>query len=125
MYVFQPPSDWNAWTLMAIMQSRLFLFLYRTANQGESRVIPQVKASKLEGLPVPSCPSSHPISQSLLNLANQMLPSKAVLAKAQTDKDRNYYEAKCAALDRQIDTLVYQLYGLTADEIAIVEGTKE
>lgn len=29
---------------------------------------------------------------------------------------------KCAALDRQIDTLVYELYGLTADEIALVEG---
>ena len=26
------------------------------------------------------------------------------------------------ATDRQIDTLVYQLYGLTDDEIKIVEG---
>ena len=26
------------------------------------------------------------------------------------------------ATDRQIDTLVYQLYGLTVDEIKIVEG---
>jgi type II restriction/modification system DNA methylase subunit YeeA len=29
---------------------------------------------------------------------------------------------KCAALDRQIDALVYELYDLTADEIKIVEG---
>ncbi|MEO7148413.1 MAG: hypothetical protein ABIY40_00490 [Rhodanobacteraceae bacterium] len=29
---------------------------------------------------------------------------------------------KCAALDCQIDDLVYQLYGLTPDEIALVEG---
>ena len=29
---------------------------------------------------------------------------------------------KCAALDRQIDALVYELYGLTPDEIALVEG---
>jgi type II restriction/modification system DNA methylase subunit YeeA len=28
---------------------------------------------------------------------------------------------KCAALDRQIDALVYELYSLTADEIKIVE----
>ena len=26
------------------------------------------------------------------------------------------------ALDKQIDKLVYELYGLTAEEIAIVEG---
>jgi hypothetical protein len=42
----------------------------------------------------------------------------------QTDKDRTYYENKCAALDRQIDKLVYELYGLTEAEIAIVEGAK-
>jgi hypothetical protein len=32
-------------------------------------------------------------------------------------------ETKCAALDRQIDALVYELYALTPDEIKIVEGT--
>jgi hypothetical protein len=29
---------------------------------------------------------------------------------------------KCATLDRQIDRLVYELYDLTPEEIAIVEG---
>jgi hypothetical protein len=33
-------------------------------------------------------------------------------------------EAQIAATDRQIDALAYELYGLTADEIKIVdEGT--
>ena len=30
---------------------------------------------------------------------------------------------KIQATDRQIDTLVYDLYGLTADEIAVIEET--
>jgi len=30
---------------------------------------------------------------------------------------------RCDGLDRQIDALVYDLYGLSADEINIVEGT--
>jgi len=34
-----------------------------------------------------------------------------------------YYESKCATFDRQIDSLVYELYELTPDEIAIVEGS--
>jgi len=34
---------------------------------------------------------------------------------------RNY---RCAGLDRQIDTLVYELYGLTPDEIKIVEENR-
>ena len=52
-----------------------------------------------------------------------MLAAKKDLAKAKTDKDRTYYENKCAALDREIDRLVYDLYGLTEDEIRIVEGS--
>ena len=38
-------------------------------------------------------------------------------------KDTNSYTTCCAALDRQTDALVYELYGLTADEIKIVEGS--
>jgi len=51
-----------------------------------------------------------------------MLKAKQQLAAARTDKDKIYYENKCASLDRQIDSLVYDLYGLTIDEIKLVEG---
>ncbi|MCJ7502094.1 MAG: hypothetical protein MUP80_03410 [Acidobacteriia bacterium] len=53
-----------------------------------------------------------------------MLEAKKPLGKAKTDKDKTYYENKCAALDRQIDRLVYELYGLTEEEIQIVEQQK-
>ena len=33
-------------------------------------------------------------------------------------------QADTSALERQIDQMVYKLYGLTAEEIAIVEGKK-
>ncbi len=32
---------------------------------------------------------------------------------------------QCAALDRQIDAAVYELYGLTEEEIKIVEGKEK
>ena len=32
------------------------------------------------------------------------------------------FPRKCATLDRQIDALVYDLYGLTDEEIKLVEG---
>ena len=50
-----------------------------------------------------------------------MLEAKEQLAKAKMDKDKVYYENKCTALDRQIDSLVYDLYGLTEKEVQIVE----
>jgi hypothetical protein len=41
---------------------------------------------------------------------------------SKTESDRNYLERKCETLDKQIDQLVYQLCGLTEEEIKIVEG---
>ncbi len=54
----------------------------------------------------------------------QMLEAKRHLSAALTDGDRDFYTNKCDTLDRQIDLLVYDLYGLSSEEIKIVEGEK-
>jgi type I site-specific restriction endonuclease len=41
---------------------------------------------------------------------------------AHTAHDRDLIQRQIDATDRQIDALVYQLYGLTEEEIKIVEG---
>jgi adenine-specific DNA-methyltransferase len=61
----------------------------------------------------------------LVAKVEQMLAAKEALADAFMSKDKNLYERKCASLDHQIDRLVYDLYGLTEEEIAIVEKTTE
>ena len=38
------------------------------------------------------------------------------------EQEKTALERQIAATDAQIDRLVYDLYGLTADEIKIVEG---
>ena len=43
-------------------------------------------------------------------------------AAARTPQEKTVLERQLAATDTQIDRLVYDLYGLTADEINIVEG---
>ncbi len=58
----------------------------------------------------------------MVTLVDAMLAAKCALQSARTDRDRNHLAAKCANLDRQIDALVYQLYNLTDEEIALVEG---
>ena len=44
------------------------------------------------------------------------------LAGAQTPTDKTAIQRQISATDRQIDQLVYELYGLTDDEIRIVEN---
>lgn len=59
----------------------------------------------------------------MVALVGQMLKLHADLAAAKTAHDKTLIERQIIAADRQIDALVYELYGLTDDEIAIVEGT--
>lgn len=59
----------------------------------------------------------------MVALVGQMLKLHADLAAAKTAHDKTLIERQIITADRQIDALVYELYGLTDDEITIVEGT--
>lgn len=61
--------------------------------------------------------------QNIVNYVSQILAAKKQLQQAKTESDKNYLERKCKTLDKQIDELVYQLYGLSEEEIKIVEGS--
>lgn len=58
----------------------------------------------------------------MVALVEQMLEAKKSLQAARTDRDKSFYADRCAALDRQIDRLVFDLYGLTDAEKQIVKG---
>ena len=47
--------------------------------------------------------------------------SPSILASTETPNEKEAFQRQIAATDVQIDPLVYELYGLTDDEIQIVE----
>jgi adenine-specific DNA-methyltransferase len=122
MYVFSLREGIDPWACMAVLQSNTFLFLYRISNQGESRVIPQIKASKLETLPLPPKSEIVDAAVTLRTRVEAMLELNTKLPDAKTDHARMVIQRQLEATDRQINQLVYQLYGLTASEIAMVEA---
>jgi adenine-specific DNA-methyltransferase len=74
---------------------------------------------QLDQLPIKLLDSSN---EKIIGLVDQMLEAKKQLQQAKTEGDKNYFNRKCERLDKEIDQLVYKLYGLTEDEIKIVEG---
>lgn len=60
----------------------------------------------------------------MVKLVEGMLELHKQLAKARTGQDQTSIQRQITATDRRIERLVYELYGLTDEEIAIVEGTK-
>ena len=51
------------------------------------------------------------------------LSSRTKYNKARMDRDKELYERQIRIVDAQIDRLVYDLYGLTEEEVRVVEGT--
>ena len=58
----------------------------------------------------------------IVGLVERMLPLHQKLAAAAIPADKQLYQRQTEATDRQIDALVYELYGLTEEEIEIVAG---
>jgi hypothetical protein len=59
----------------------------------------------------------------LSGLASSMQTLHKQLAAAKSEAQKTVIQRQIDATDAQIDRLVYELYGLTAEEIAIVEET--
>ncbi|MEH1932172.1 MAG: hypothetical protein V7L14_00230 [Nostoc sp.] len=62
------------------------------------------------------------IHNQIIQLVEQMLYLHKQLNQAQTPPTKKTIQQQINATDRQINQLVYELYGLTDEEIAIVEG---
>jgi hypothetical protein len=57
----------------------------------------------------------------MVTLVEQMLELHKRLAATTSASDRDLYQRQIDATDREIDRLVYELYGLTDEEIGVVE----
>jgi adenine-specific DNA-methyltransferase len=116
--------------ILGVLNSKLISFFHsNTSANAFKDAFPKVLIKDLLNLPLPknelSTADERARHDRMVQLVDQMLEAKKQLASARTERDKTFYENKCATLDRQIDSLVYELYGLTEAEIAIVEeGSK-
>jgi len=61
----------------------------------------------------------------MVSLVDSMQTLLGQLAPAMSGAQKGIIQRQIDATDREIDRLVYELYGLTADEIALVEGNSQ
>ena len=109
--------------LLAILNSKLLTFYLQQKLITNAQGFPQILMWQLEQLPIILKDKTDKEFVKILSLVDQMLESKKKLHESKTESEKEYLENKCNSLDRQIDTLVYELYNLTDDEIEIVEGS--
>jgi hypothetical protein len=111
--------------LLGLMNSRLTNFYYEALNPERGEALAEVKKKHVEQLPVRDIDFSAPRDVAnhdrIVRLVESMLDLHKHLGSAKSNAETRVLQRQIAATDREIDRLVYDLYGLTDEEVATVE----
>lgn len=117
--------------LLGFLNSRLFWFAISNisipfgvrAGQFRYRLIYQY----MEKVPVrvidPANKADKAIRDQIVTLVDQMISLHKMRSGSKTPHEQTVIDRQIIAIDSQIDRLVYDLYGLTEEEIKLVEAT--
>ena len=99
---------WNMKFLTGVLNSTLVTYWLRSKGKMQGSNY-QVDKEPLQGIPLPIVNTSQ--QQPIIDLVDKILEAK-----------KNDSLANTLDLEAKIDKLVYELYGLTKEEIAVIEG---
>lgn len=123
LYVLKikPQVTMNYKYILGILNSHFIGWYFRKKFQiAAEDTFPQIMIGDILQIPIPTPSSTE--QKPVLHLVNQILAAKKQHT-SQSPLDRGEYpNADTSALEKQIDEMVYKLYGLTPKEIEIVEG---
>lgn len=111
--------------LLGLLNSKVLSFYnLNTSANAFKGAFPKVLIKDLLAFPLPP---REPVGlrDQMITLVDKMLALTPKLRAATTDKERAILQNAVTATDQQIDQLVYELYGLTPEEIALVEGSAQ
>ncbi|MCL4259146.1 MAG: N-6 DNA methylase [Anaerolineales bacterium] len=111
---------------LGLLNSRLVRWVYQNLTQEENRVFAEVKPVNLRKLPIRTIDFTNPAEKAqhdkMVALVEAMLAAHKSLAAAHSPAEKERLERQIQVTDKEIDSLVYQLYGLNEEEIKIVES---
>jgi len=112
--------------LLGLLNSRLLDTYLKTFSSRFRGGYYAYNRQYIEQLPIYTIDFSNPNEKALhgqlVALVEKMLELHKRLPTAKSPTDRNLFQRRISVTDHQIDRLVYDLYGLTDEEIEVVEG---
>ncbi|KKU80501.1 MAG: hypothetical protein UY05_C0005G0001, partial [Candidatus Peregrinibacteria bacterium GW2011_GWA2_47_7] len=108
--------------LLAVLNSKITTFWFaNTFDKFQRKTFPQFKVKELATFPIPNASPAE--QEKIAKKAQTMLDLNKELqaTSANTDK-HNSLKLEIEKLDREIDEAIYKLYGLTAEEVKIIES---
>ena len=121
-------SPYNIKYILAILNSHLANYLLKIEPFSNKETFPQIRLHWLKSFPIKNIDYSvndqKDKHDKLVAYVDQMIQTQKDSCNTKREEDKKLYEQKINILDNKIDELVYKLYGLTEDEIKIVEGER-
>jgi len=116
--------------LLGIINSRLISFVYPyISNKIITATLPRLAVGDVKKLPIPNIDFSKArnkqLHERIVGLVKQALQLNERYNASTKSLDSTVVVRQISAVDHQIDNLVYELYGLTKEEIRIVEESSE
>ncbi|MGL4562835.1 MAG: Eco57I restriction-modification methylase domain-containing protein, partial [Brevinema sp.] len=106
--------------VLGIINSKITSFWLDNALFKSSRkLFPRVVIKDIEQFPIPTLDLTNKKDKAL---HDDLVSKVQLMLELQKDDKNDTTKLQIEALDRQIDRLVYQMYGLTEDEIRVVEN---
>ena len=121
------PDTYKLHFLLGLLNSKLLSYLYvNQITQATKDDFPQVTIKDILDLPFPLSGAKIPekIENQIFILVSVMIDFNQKLPLAKTDHEKTFLQRQIDSTDRRIDELVYELYGLTEEEIKIVEDAQ-
>jgi hypothetical protein len=108
---------------LGVLNSRLISHLYiNQVTQATKDDFPQVTIKDVLALPFPEIDKAR--HDKMVSLVQRMLDLHKQKQSAASEQARARIEREISVTDEQIDALVYELYGLSKEEIKIVESSQ-
>jgi len=115
-------GDFDLMYALGILNSKLLNWFYqKIVNPEAGEALAQVKRGHIAQLPFAQPSNSDKNYGKLISFVEKMLALHQQIAATKTPQDTTLLQRQIDATDRQIDQLVYALYSLTDEEIALVE----
>ncbi|HOI68436.1 MAG TPA: TaqI-like C-terminal specificity domain-containing protein [Methanothrix sp.] len=119
-------SQINLKYILGLFNSRLLTYYYQKIIPEVGKTFAEVKTVNVGRLPIRTIDFSGPEDvarhDKMVKLVENMLDLHRRLSESKTGHEKTLLSRQIETTDRQIDALVYELYGLSEEEIAIVEG---
>ena len=106
--------------LLGLLNSKFIGWYYRKKFQiSEEDTFPQIMIKDILKFPIPKTDEN--VEKRMASLVENMLELHKKLDSAKLSSEKEMIQRRIDATDAEIDKLVYELYDLTEEEIAIVE----